>query len=282
MTSTLPVNALLRGLQLLETVNTYGPAGLAKIQRLTGLPKATVLRQLETLRQAGYIAFDPPTQTYQVDLRALALTNNFSYEKQFVNLAAPVMNRLRQKLGWPSDLAVFQHDKMVIVDTNRQPGMLSTNRSIGSRIPIMASATGRAYLANIDVERRETLLKILQASDDPYEALAKNKAATKKIIEQTRSQGYAISDQEFLPTNRGAAVAVVWNHEVACVINLIALASLVTVEDVHKRYVPMLLEARDEMEEALCNLGMSKASTREAPKPRAYGARKRAAKGDLE
>ncbi len=278
MTSTQPVNALLRGLQLLEVVNTNGPAGLAQIQRLTDLPKATVLRQLETLRHAGYIAFDDVTQTYHVDLRALALTNNFSYEKQFLRMAAPIMASLREKLGWPSDLAVFQHDKMVIVDTNRRPGMLSTNRSIGSRIPIMASATGRAYLANLQSDEREDLLEMLRASNDPYEALAKNKEATRAIVEKAREQGYAISDQEFLPTNRGAAVAVEWNGKVVCVINLIAIASLVTLEDVHKRYVPLLLEAKSEMEDQLCSMSNYTRDARPGIAPRSYGGRRRSAK----
>lgn len=272
MTTSTPVNALLRGLQLLETVNTHGPAGLATIQRLTNLPKATVLRQLETLRQGGYIAFDEATQTYHVDLRALALSNNFSHERQFLALAAPIMTRLRLRLGWPSDLAVFQYDKMVIVDTNRRPGMLSTNRSIGSRIPIMASATGRAFLANTDEVRRAALLKILQGSDDQYEVMAKDPAATAAIIAQTSSQGYAISDKEFLPTNRGAAVAVVWKQEVVCVINLIAIASLVTVDDIRRLYIPMLLDAKSEMEDALYNLGTQQPAG--AAKPRSYGVRR--------
>lgn len=282
MSSAQPVNALLRGLQLLEVVNTHGPAGLAQIQRLTDLPKATVHRQLETLRHAGYIAFDDMTQTYHVDLRALALTNNFSYEKQFLRMAAPVMSKLRDKLGWPSDLAVFQHDKMVIVDTNRRPGMLSTNRSIGSRVPMMASATGRVYLANVDADEREALLEALRASIDPYEAMAKNKAATRTMIEETRERGYAISDKEFLPTNRGAAVAVVWNRKVVCVINLIAIASLVSIEEVHKRYVPLLLEAKEEMEELLCSMSQMDKGARSGPTPRSYGGRRRTRKEEVE
>jgi len=251
MTTTTPVNALMRGLLVLETVNAYGPAGLSEITHHTGLPKATVLRLLESLRQAGYLTFDTDARTYQVGLRALALSNNVSYEDTLLNVARPIMERLREKLGWPSDLAVFQHDKMVILDTNRQPGVLSSNRSIGSRVPMLASATGRAYLAARPVEDRRRILELLRDSTDPFEQLARDPVAVERLLEETAKRGYALSDQEFLKTNRGAAVAVMRGADVVCVINLIAIAKLASLADLEKRYVPLLFEAKAELEAQL-------------------------------
>lgn len=251
MTSAQPVNALLRGLLVLEAVNTFGPAGLAQLWRHTGLPKATTLRLLESLRKVGYISFDSATQTYRVSLRTLALSNNVSFEHQLLEVARPIMGRLRERLGWPSDLAVFQYDKMVIVDTNCQPGMLSTNHSIGTRIPLMASATGRIYLASVPVSEKERLLDLLQESTDPFEQLAHNRKAAEKLIAQTAKRAYGLSDQEFLKMNRGAAVAIMRDSEVVCVINLIAIASIVSMEDLKRRYVPMLLDAKAEFEQEL-------------------------------
>lgn len=251
MATTTPVNALMRGLLVLEAVNAYGPAGLSEIRHHTGIPKATVLRLLESLRQAGYLTFDTETRTYQVGLRALALSNNVSAEDNLLTVARPIMQRLREKLGWPSDLAVFQHDKMVILDTNRQPGMLSSNRSIGSRVPMLASATGRAYLAAVSPEEQKRILDIARSSTDPFEKLARDPAAVERMLKDTARRGYALSDQEFLKTNRGAAVAVMRGAEVVCVINLIAIAKLASLVDVEKRYVPMLFEAKAELEEQL-------------------------------
>ena len=248
MANALPVNALLRGLVILEAVNTFGPAGLSQLWRRTGLPKATVLRQLECLRQAGYLSYDATDQTYRVSLRTLALSNNVSFEVQMMEVARPIMSRLRARLGWPSDLAVFQHDKMVIVDTNREPGFLSTNRSIGSRVPMLSSATGRIYLASTSEEERSQILDELALSTDPYEQLARNRPAAVRLLAETSKRGYGLSNQEFLKTNRGAAVSVMCGEQVVCVINLIAIASLVSIDLVKKRYVPMLLDAKAEFE----------------------------------
>jgi len=251
MAPTAPVNALMRGLLVLEAVNAYGPAGLSQIRHHTGIPKATVLRLLESLRQAGYLTFDPEARTYQVGLRALALSNNVSYEDNLLTVARPVMARLRERLGWASDLAVFQHDKMVILDTNRQPGALSSNRSIGSRVPMLASATGRAYLAAVPEAESRRILDLLRDSTDPFEKLARDPAAAARILEETRRRGYALSDREFLKTNRGAAVAVMRGTDVVCVINLIAIAQLATLKDLETRHVPLLFEAKAELEAQL-------------------------------
>lgn len=252
------VTALLRGLTILEIANAYSPVGLSTVQRQTGLPKATTLRLLETLRTGGYLTFDEQTRTYSPSLRALALAANVSYDIELVRIARPVLEKLRPKLIWPSDLAIFQHDKMVIVDTNRSPGLLSSNRSIGSRIPFMASATGRVYLANIRENQRHALLEQLQTSDDPFEAMARDKAATDAMVAETRERGYALSNQEFLQANRGAAVAVKYEDTVVCVINLIVVAALVSIEEVEERFVPLLFEAKAELEQVFGQLMLSK------------------------
>lgn len=245
------VAALLKGLRTLETVNEIGPVGLGAIQKATGLPKATTLRMLETLNSEGYVDYDPDKKTYSVAVRVLALSNKFSSEQFLLRSAAPIMKDLRSRLGWPSDLAIFQHDKMVIVDTNRQPGTLSTNRSVGSRIPILASATGRAYISFCPKHEKETLLERLRGSDDKYEAVVNDPDSVTRIIEETRQRGYAISDREFLPINRSAAVPIIYSDNVVCCINFIALANMVSIDEMHEKYVPLLLEAKSKLEKKL-------------------------------
>lgn len=245
------VSALQRGLLVMETVNENGPIGLSSIQNKCGLPKATVLRMLETLCSLGYVQFDSVKKVYQVGARALALSNNFSFETHLLAVIEPVVERLRVKLGWPSDVAVFQHDKMVIVDTNRRPGMLSANRTIGSRVPIMPSATGRAYLAALQTHERDQIVSKLKQSDDPFEKTAKDSKYIERLVSETIGRGYAISNQEFLPGNIGAAVPILHDGKVVCVINFIALAKVSTLDKIQRESVPLLLQTKEEIEELL-------------------------------
>lgn len=246
-----PVAATLKGLLVLETVNSMGPAGLGAIQKATRLPKATVLRMLETLCSAGYAYYDQENRTYSLAVRALALSNNFHADQFFLRVAAPIMKKLRVRLGWPSDLAIFHLDKMVIMDTNREPGAFSINRSKGSRVAMMATALGRAYLSFCPEEERQMILERLRTSDDEYEAAARDPEKAAKIIQETQGRGYSVSNREYLKTTRAAAVPIMNGPHVVCCINVVIIPNSTSLEELHEKYAPILFDAKKELEERL-------------------------------
>lgn len=246
-----PVAALLKGLQVMETVNRLEPARLTDIQEATGLPKASVLRLLETLRHGGYLAVAQDSREYLVTARALALSNGYQPDEVLLAAGRPVMQKLRAETGWPSDLALYQGGKMVIADTSRQPGMLSVNRTIGSRVSVMRTSIGRAFLAFCSDAQRAQILDELVANGDTDECAAGDDAWVAMMVTRTRERGYAISNQEYMPTIRAAAVAVMRGSEVACTFNVIVLAQAVSLGELEDRYVPQLLTAKQKMEATL-------------------------------
>lgn len=246
-----PVAALLKGLRVLEVVNEIGPATLSQIHRAARLPKASTLRVLETLCHAGYVLLMPEERRYVVAARVLSLSNNYRPDEVLLSASRPIMQRLRSETGWPSDLALYQGGKMVIVDTSREPGMLSINRSVGARVPVTPTAIGRAYLAFCPDEERERVLAEIARDDDPAEALARDPAAMRRLVEETRERGYALSNQEFVKTIRAAAVPVMREGAVGCVCNIIALAQAVSLGQLESLYVPQLMSVRREIERAI-------------------------------
>ena len=138
------VNALHRGLPILRAIND-GHAQLREISAATKLPKSTIARMLETLVAGGYVAQDEK-KGYHVTARVLALSRGYNANEFLLKAAQPVLEGLRRHQIWPSDLAVFDQDAMVILDTGRDPGTLSLNRTVGSRLPVLVTSLGRAFL----------------------------------------------------------------------------------------------------------------------------------------
>jgi IclR family mhp operon transcriptional activator len=206
---------------------------------------------LETLCSAGDAYYDPDNKTYSLAVRSLALANNFSPDQFFLRIAAPIMKKLRSRLGWPSDLAICDHDKMVIMDTNREPGAFSINRSRGSRVSMMPTALGRAYLAFCPEPERQVILERLQASNDEFESAARDPSRVANIIEETRNRGYAISNREYLKTTRAAAVPILNGASVICCINVVIVPNAVSLEELQSKYAPILFDAKKELEERL-------------------------------
>src|ERR1039458_256797 len=116
------VNALHRGLVILRAVND-GHAQLREISAAAKLPKSTVARMLETLVADGYVA-QAVQNGYHVTARVLTLSRGYTAHEFLLKAAQPVLEGLRKHQIWPSDLAVFDQDAMVILDTGRDPGTL--------------------------------------------------------------------------------------------------------------------------------------------------------------
>ena len=246
-----PVSAVLKGLKVLEVVNRLGPASLRDITDATGLPKASTLRLLDTLQHAGYVSVMNESRRYIVTARVLSLSNNFRPDDALLAAAVPVLKALRDRTGWPSDLGIYQHGKMVIADTNRQPGAFSMNRSVGSRVSMTTTSLDKVYMAFCPEPEREQILQHLSRLDDPDENGALKGEKIERLLKKIRKQGYATSDQEQGKSIRAVAVPVLLGDRVACSFNVIVPAQVMSMEQAVTDYVPLISSAAREIEQRI-------------------------------
>jgi IclR family mhp operon transcriptional activator len=235
------INALHRGLSILRAIND-GAVQLREISAAARLPKSTIARMLETLVADGYVAQDN-TRGYHVTARVLALSRGFNAHEFVLKAAMPVLDNLRKHQIWPSDLAVFDQDAMVILDTGRDPGTLSLNRTVGSRLPILVTALGRAFLSFAGDELINQTLSRLARSTDPFDAPAKNAAAVRRALSQVHQQGYATADREYQTTVRTLAVPILANSTAVASLNIMVVPSAMRMEQAVKSLLPALRTA---------------------------------------
>ena len=243
-----PINALLRGLEVLTSVGTLGTASVGAIHKLTNITKPTIVRNLETLEHAGYIAREETTGLYALTARILSLSSGYDRGRRIVELASPFMNDFRAAMPWPSDLALFDGDAMVILETNRNPGTLALNRQVGSRLPLFTSALGRAYLAFCSDQQRTTALDkfFSDRSDSSGE-----RALMGQLLAKYRKQGFSENNQSLSAGSRGVAVPVIVEGSVEVCVNAIVLSEAMTMEEVVNRCVPPLKAVAAKISKAL-------------------------------
>ncbi|MEI7932490.1 MAG: helix-turn-helix domain-containing protein, partial [Alphaproteobacteria bacterium] len=114
-----PVRALLRGLEVLEAVNRGRAPSVAELAQEVELPRATVIRLLATLEDAGYIARSEDGGRHGVSPRAAALSAGFDYNAWLAAIAQPGLRRLMRQIRWPSDLMVRSGENMIVLTSNR-------------------------------------------------------------------------------------------------------------------------------------------------------------------
>lgn len=181
----------------MRAVNALGSASISDIHKETGLHKSTILRMLETLIHEEYVIRLPKETQYTVTGKCLLLSSGYSLHSSLARLAEPYLSAFRRYTGWPSDVAIFDHNAMIIAATNREFGTMSLNRQVGARVPILASSLGRAYLAFCPQEEVESLLQRLASSGNPFDSAARNKGKVMRMLRETRKRGYATPDEEY-------------------------------------------------------------------------------------
>jgi IclR family mhp operon transcriptional activator len=263
-----PVNAVVRALDVLRLINRLDHASITEIHKQTGLPKPTVLRMIETLVGCGYVVRVAGKSTYEATGRCLLLSNGFRAHTRVTAVASPLLSAFRKKIGWPSDFGIFDNDAMVIAVTSREFGVMSLNRKVGERTPLLLSALGRAYFAFCPEDEKERILELLRNSTNPLDKPAKNPAVARRMLEETKARGFALTDRGYLDTVYegaiwGIGVPVIGGGRVLAAMNVMFLRNAMSLDVGIKALLPPLKRAAHEIGTRLAEDEMAAASANE-------------------
>lgn len=192
-------------LRVLEVVALHQPVSLKDVAQRTGLPLSTAHRALGALAGSGWVQA-VPDKRWAVAGRVHAVFA--AQPTSLLSAASAVCARLRDVSGESVTLSVPDDDSVVIVRHWDGPGVLRVVHVEGTRAPLPVAATGKAYLAQLDAERRDALLRCL--------APGKGRTSMRWIrgldheLAMVRSQGWAVVDGEWIEgvVQVGAAVVV--------------------------------------------------------------------------
>ena len=235
--------SLLRGLNVLITVNESPPATVSRVVAQTGLPKATVVRILNTLRAGGYIAQDKTGSGYRPLPRVRRLASAMMVENPFLSEARRLLAEFGQVIKWPSDLLLAEPDAMLIVASNRDTAPIRLTRFEQRRFPMLESAAGLAYLAALDAAERERLITLVSTLDADQETAMARAGQVYARIPAIRERGYSVRDyQAPIDGTRAIGVAIRSRGTAVGAAVLIVLRDAITEEQLDDSLVPALAE----------------------------------------
>jgi IclR family transcriptional regulator, mhp operon transcriptional activator len=248
------VHGLARGLAVLQTLvdAPNGSASPTEVAVRTGLHRTTVRRLLETLAEEGFVSRNEGDGSFQLTGRLRLMAASLTDHEWISNIAAPILRELSEKVVWPCDLSIPDGTTMLIRDSTHHSSPLSFHRGmIGSRLPMLRTAMGRAYLAFSRPEVREAALRLIQNDPDPAAWETGSGFDAEAVIERTRQQGFGLNYREWKPEERTAAIALpimTRTHHVAACINIIVNTAGMTTERIVGDFLPPLRHAADLIE----------------------------------
>lgn len=249
------VRGLMRGLQLLNMLNRIdGGCTCTELSRRTGIHRTTVRRLLETLQQEGYVRRSASDDSFQLTLKVRELSEGFRDDQWVSELAAPLLAELLQEVVWPTDICTLDGDAMVVRETTHRFSRLSFHRSmIGRRLPILTTATGRAYFAFCPEAERTELLELLVARSGKDGQLAQDSDYISNLIQRTRNRGYGENYTEWAEEEKIASIAlpIFQEQRVIGVLNLVYVAKAMLIEEAARKHLPKMQETVRKIEDSL-------------------------------
>jgi IclR family mhp operon transcriptional activator len=192
MTSTRPIRALLRGLEVLHVLNQRNGATVSEVATAIELPRTTTYRILETLCNAGYAYRAASDERYRLTIMVRGLSDGFDDEAWVTQIARPYMYELCSDLVWPIAIATLSGSTMLVRQTTDHRSPLAVEkRGPGFRVAILTSASGLGYLAHCPPEQQEALLELLMRPKRGEEQ-TNNRKKIVELLTETKKRGYSV------------------------------------------------------------------------------------------
>lgn len=193
------IHALERGLAVLRCLDEDAGKSLAELHRATGIPKASLLRILETLEENRFAWRAIGDGRYRCSISLVPRRHLDEATARIAEVAAPHLECLQRKVIWPSDILVYRSGRLELVETSRRHSNLGLKLyRIGYQVDMFLSAPGRAYLAFCTADERAGIMARARENPPP---IARSRAVLAGeldgILVETRRLGYASRDSRF-------------------------------------------------------------------------------------
>lgn len=211
-----PIRSLVRGMDVLQTVNREGSVTLTRICELTGLPYPTVFRIMQTLIGNGYVECEPTRKWYRATLLTKSLSSGFQDDSRLVKVSRPYIVKLTDKFTWPISITTRVGNMMMVRDsTHSLTSLTLSNYAPGFTLPIAECSTGKVYLAFCSDEERRIIRKGFDVLGSPADRMGAMLMDGESLLTDIRQKGYATQARNTYTSNPGktSSIAVPLMHE---------------------------------------------------------------------
>lgn len=241
------VGALASGLEVLQAFDAEHPRmTLSEVAARTDMDRAKARRFLLTLHALGFVK--RAGRQFELTPRVLQLGYAYQASNQYRAVIQQYLEDITAELGESSSLAVLDGDDVVyVVRSAARHRLMAITLSVGTRLPAAYTSMGRVLLAQLPEPELAAFLD--RARLEPFTASSvTDKGALRDAIDQAKSQGYAVVDQELDLGLRSVAVPVFsGSGELLGALNISTNAARVDMETLMNVYLPRLQAAAEKV-----------------------------------
>lgn len=184
-----------RASMLLDAISRYSmPVTLKALSADTSLAPSTAFRILHSLIDNQFVDRNEKGK-YQLSGRLIRLTGNQHSTRDLRNIAAPHMEKLRDKFGETINLTVREGDVVIYVEKAIPNRMMHVQQIIGSRAPLHVTGVGKLMLGREGIKGINGYVLRTNLPTYTRKTLSNIENLTQECL-RCAQQGYAFDNEE--------------------------------------------------------------------------------------
>lgn len=197
-----------KAFQILSLVcETSQGVRLSDLSKQLQISKSTVHGIVSALEDIGALIRNPLTKRFTLGMTLFELGKAAFSRIDLKETARPIMEHLMERAQESVFLGVRNGEHVTILHIVESKQDLKITAPVGTRIPLLAGATGKVFMACITDERIRTLIQ-KKGIRKYTEHTITNPERFLKEIHKARQNGFAIDDEEYISGVRAVAASI--------------------------------------------------------------------------
>jgi IclR family KDG regulon transcriptional repressor len=229
--------------------DTSNGLGISDLSKKLKIGKSTVHGITTALEEMGVLVRDPFYKRYSLGYSLLELCRTAYGKIELKDLARKPMEKLMEKVGETVFLGVLNGDHVTIVDMVESRNEMKITSPPGTRLPLLAGATGRVLLSQIEKEKAKKIIQKKGLVRYTSKTVIDHRQFLREI-EKVKGQGYAIDDEEYIPGVRAVAAPLLFTSSPPAVLWVVGFSSTLDDQKV-KTVIREIQETIQEIKQSL-------------------------------
>lgn len=197
-----------KAFQILRLISdTDTGIGISDLSKGLGISKSTVHGISAAMEELGVIIRDSVTKRYKLGFTLFELGRLAYSQIDLRAIAKPIMEDLMEKTQQSVCLGVLNSENVTILDIVESRQDLKITTPIGTKMPILAGATGKVFMAWLAEDKAMRIILSKGLVKYTQHSII-NPGQYFQEIHRVRNKGYAVDDEEYILGVRAVAAPI--------------------------------------------------------------------------
>ena len=202
-----PIESVDNALKLLLLFAEQKSISVSEASKAIAVAPSTAHRLLSMLQYYDFVSQNPTTRSYEAGPTLLNLGLAVVRDMDIRRLARPFMEERRSEVGETVHLTILQGRNVLFIETIESLQALRVGDRTGISLPAHCTASGKALLSELPLERLHELFPSEQLAGLTPHSLT-SREALERELSQARERGYATNFDESEPDVSAISAAI--------------------------------------------------------------------------